>query len=128
MLNLFAVADVQIFVRIGNGISSAGMRAHFLALSAYSCERTTTKSEALLLASVRNVQRTMYSLQSRQHALLARSLQEKPKVLPEPLHSRAFQHSLDNLKRELTGQSTDDPECIDEQWLSPPLLYVYRVL
>lgn len=41
------------------------------------------------------------------------SPQEKHKMLPESLHSRALQYSLINLNRELAGQSTDDPECID---------------
>lgn len=70
-------------------------------------------------------------LQSRPYTLLARFdglLQEKHKMIPEPLHNRVLQHSLDNLKRELAGQSTDDPEYIDGKWLSPPLLYACRAL
>jgi hypothetical protein len=47
---------------------------------------------------------------------------EKYQILPESLHSRALQHSINNLDRELAGQSTDDPECIDGKWLSLPLL------
>jgi len=53
--------------------------------------------------------------------------QEKHRILPEPLHSRALQYSLNNLDRELAGQSTDDPECIDREWLSPPLLYCLHI-
>jgi hypothetical protein len=45
MLNLFAVADVQIF----KGLPVVYLLiAHFLALPAYSCERTTAKSGAWL--------------------------------------------------------------------------------
>jgi hypothetical protein len=48
--------------------------------------------------------------------------QEKHQMLPEPLHSQVFQCSLKNLDRELNGQPTDDPEYVEGQWLSPPLL------
>src|ERR1700722_8091676 len=53
--------------------------------------------------------------------------QEKYQILPEPLHSRALQYSLNNLDRELAGQFTDDPECIDGEWLSLPLLYCLHI-
>ena len=52
---------------------------------------------------------------------------EKHQILPEPLHSRALQHSLNNLDRELAGQPTDDPQCIDGEWLSLPLLYYLHI-
>jgi hypothetical protein len=45
----------------------------------------------------------------------------------EPLRSRALQYSLNNLNRELAGQSTDDPECINGEWLSLPLLYCLHI-
>jgi hypothetical protein len=48
---------------------------------------------------------------------------EKRQILPEPLHSRALQRSLNNVNLELAGQSTDDQECIDGGLLSLPLLY-----
>jgi len=55
--------------------------------------------------------------------------QDKHQILPEPLHSRVLQHSLNNLDRELAGQSTDDPEYIDGEWLSPPaILLAHRAL
>jgi hypothetical protein len=53
--------------------------------------------------------------------------QEKYRILPEPLHSRALQYSLGNLNRELAGQSTDDPESIDGELLSLPLLYCLHI-
>jgi hypothetical protein len=54
-------------------------------------------------------------------------LQDKYQILPEPLHSRALQHSLNNWDRELAGQSTDDLECIEGERLSPPLLYCLHI-
>jgi hypothetical protein len=53
--------------------------------------------------------------------------QDKYQILPKPLHSQALQHSLNNLDRELARQSTDDSECIDREWLSPPLLYCLHI-
>lgn len=53
--------------------------------------------------------------------------QEKHRVLPEPLHNRALQHSLENLNRELVSQSTDDPEFIDRQLHSLPLPYCLHI-
>ena len=52
---------------------------------------------------------------------------QKYEILSEPLHSRALENSLDNLNRELAGQSTDDPEFIDEQLHSLPLLYCLHI-
>jgi hypothetical protein len=47
---------------------------------------------------------------------------EKHQILSESLHRQALQHSLNNLDRELAGQSTDAPECINGEYLSLPLL------
>jgi hypothetical protein len=52
--------------------------------------------------------------------------QEEHQTLPEPLHNRALQYFLNNLDRELAGQSTDDPEFIDRELLSLPLLSLAR--
>jgi hypothetical protein len=54
-------------------------------------------------------------------------LQEKYRILQEPLHCRALQSSLSNLNRELAGQSTDDPEFIDGELLSLPPLYCLHI-
>ena len=51
----------------------------------------------------------------------------KHQILSEPLHSQALRHSLSNLNLELAGQSTNNPECIDEVWLSLPLLYCLHI-
>jgi hypothetical protein len=51
----------------------------------------------------------------------------KHQILPEPLHSRALQYSLENLNRELAGQSTDDLEFINGQLHSLPLLYCLHI-
>jgi hypothetical protein len=49
--------------------------------------------------------------------------QEKHQLLSEPLHTRALQYSRNNLEREIAGQSTDDPEFINWELLSLPVLY-----
>jgi hypothetical protein len=51
----------------------------------------------------------------------------KHQILPEPLRSRALQHSLENLNRELEGQSTNDPEFIDGLLHSLPLLFCLHI-
>jgi hypothetical protein len=55
------------------------------------------------------------------------SPQAKYQILPETLHSQAFENSLNNLNRELAGQSTDDPELINGQLHSLPLLYCLHI-
>jgi hypothetical protein len=50
------------------------------------------------------------------------SPQEKYRILSEPLHSRALQYSLNSLNRELARHTTNDPELIDGELLSFPLL------
>jgi hypothetical protein len=52
---------------------------------------------------------------------------QKYQILPKLLHSRALENSLDNLNRELAGQSTDDPEFIDRQLHSLLLLYCLHI-
>src|SRR6266487_2034060 len=54
-------------------------------------------------------------------------LQEKYQLLPDPLHTQALQLSLNNLDCELAGQSTDDPEFIDGELHSLPLLYCLHI-
>jgi hypothetical protein len=53
--------------------------------------------------------------------------QEKYQILPETLHDRALQYSLNNLDLELAGQSTDDLEFINGKLLSLPLLYYLHI-
>jgi hypothetical protein len=69
-------------------------------------------------ASLNGTTKTVYTI-----ALLL----EKHQILSEPLHSRALQHALNNLDRELVGQSTDDPEVIDGGLHSLPLLYCLHI-
>jgi hypothetical protein len=58
------------------------------------------------------------------------SLASPPEIyqmLPEPWQSQALWYSFDNLNRELEGQSMGNPEYIDGQCLSLPLLYCLHV-
>ncbi len=55
------------------------------------------------------------------------SAQKQHQMLPEPLHSRALKYSVNNLDREIAGKSTDDPENIDGEWHSLPLLYCLHI-
>jgi hypothetical protein len=54
-------------------------------------------------------------------------LQEKYQILPDPLHTRALQLSLNNLNCELAGKPTDDLEFIDGELHLLPLLYCLHI-